>query len=230
MSPTIPSPAAPSRGPGRPRHSEGEGGDVRERLLDAAIELAVEHGFEASGLREIAAHAEVSPGMIAYYFGDREGLYEAMFRRVFDRISAQVQTLLDDPERTAVDRIDEMVRIQVSAIAADPWLPRLIMREVLSRGESRMTEFVGDVVAKGPLIRMVEWLEEEQAKHVIRDDFDPRMLAMTIAGLTSFPFLMLPVVGPHLGLQLDAGFPDRLTEHNQKFISYALRAHSEDER
>ena len=50
----------------------------------AATELAVERGFEASGLREIAARAEVSPGMIAYYFGDRSGLHEAIFERAFD--------------------------------------------------------------------------------------------------------------------------------------------------
>jgi AcrR family transcriptional regulator len=222
--------ASAQRGPGRPRQASGEEGDVRERLLDATTELAVEQGFEACGLREIAAKAEVSSGMIAYYFGDREGLYEAMFQRVFDRIAAQVQALIDDPEQTGTDQLGEMIRIQVSTIAADPWLPRLVMREVLSRADSPMSQFVGNAVAKGPMARMIEWLTEEQANQVIREDFDPRMIAMTIASLAGFPFLMLPVIGPHLGIELDDNFSDRLIAHNQKFISLALRAHSEDER
>jgi AcrR family transcriptional regulator len=217
------------RGPGRPRIEDQSenGGEVRERLLDAATELAVEHGFEASGLREIAARAAVSPGMISYYFGDRQGLYEAMFRRAFDRVGAQVQALLQDSERSGGDRLDEFVRIQVEAIAADPWLPQLIVREVLARAESPSREHFAKSVGGGPLMLMVRWLEEEQARGVLRSDFDPRMMAMTLASLSTFPFLMLPIVGDEIGLEVDETFPRRLIEHNQKFLAYALRAPSE---
>ena len=38
---------------------------------------------------------------------------------------------------------------------------------------------------------IVRWLEEEQARGVLRSDFDPRMMAMTIASLSTFPFLMI---------------------------------------
>lgn len=217
-----------ARGPGRPRQSESEKADVRERLLDAATELAVEQGFEACGLREIAARAEVSPAMISYYFGDRDGLYEAMFGRAFERISEKVAAVMADPLRSGRDRIDDLVAIQVKAIAADPWLPKLVMREVLARNGSPMQEFVSDAVAKGPLQMMVDWIEQEQERHEIRSDYDPRMLAMTIASLTGFPFLMLPLVGDRLGLELDDEFPDRLIAHNQKLLSNALRAHTEE--
>ncbi len=199
-------------------------------MLDAATELAVEQGFDACGLREIASRAEVSPGMIAYYFGDRQGLYEAMFQRAFDRIASKVRALLSDPGRAEGDRIGELVRIQVEAIAADPWLPRLVIREVLVRGESPMADSLGEIIAKGPMQMMIGWLEEEQAKHVIREDLDPRMLAMTIASLTGFPFLMLPVVGDQIGIQLDDDFPEKLIEHNRRILDCALRARTEDER
>ena len=218
-----------ARGPGRPRQSENEKADVRERLLDAATELAVEQGFEACGLREIAARAEVSPAMISYYFGDRDGLYEAMFGRAFERISEKVAAVMADRLRSGRDRIDDLVAIQVKAIAADPWLPKLVMREVLARNGSPMQEFVSDAVAKGALQMMVDWIEQEQERHEIRSDYDPRMLAMTIASLTGFPFLMLPLVGDRLGLELDDEFPDRLIAHNQKLLSNALRAHTEEE-
>ena len=82
---------APARRPGRPRQDDPRAAEVRERLLDAATELTLEHGFDNCGLREIAARAEVSSGMIAYYFGDRRGLYDAMFTRALERVGAQVQ-------------------------------------------------------------------------------------------------------------------------------------------
>lgn len=215
------------RRPGRPRR-EVDAGQVRERLLDAATELAVEQGFEAIGLRQIAARAAVSSGMIAYYFGDRQGLYEAMFQRAFDRVGEQVRMLMEDRERSHRDRLDEFVRIQVEAIAADPWLPQLIVREVLARAESPSRTHFAKRVGGGPLMLMVRWLEEEQQRGVLRSDFDPRMMAMTIASLSVFPFLMLPIVGEEIGLDLDETFPGRLIEHNQKLLAHGLRARSEE--
>jgi TetR/AcrR family transcriptional regulator len=193
------------------------------------MDLAAEQGFDACGLREIAARAEVSSAMIAYYFGDRQGLYEAMFRRAFERVGDKVQGLLADPERKGEDRIDELVRIQVSAMAADPWLPKMIVREVLLPGDSTSRDHFAKSVGQGPLMLMIRWLEEEQERGALRSDFDPRMMALTIASLSVFPFLMVPIVGAEIGLELDDDFPSRLIEHNQRFLALGLRAHSEDE-
>ena len=38
--------------------------------------------------------------MIAYYFGDKQGLYEAMFDAVFDRLLAQLRDLAAAPPET----------------------------------------------------------------------------------------------------------------------------------
>ena len=218
------------RRPGRPRSEASDAGAVRDRLLDAATELAVEQGFEACGIREIASRAQVSSGMIAYYFGDRRGLYEAMFERAIDRVAEQVRILMEDPGRSDGDRLDEFVRIQVAAIAADPWLPKLIVREVLAQGDSSSREKFVRIVGRGPLMLVVRWLEEEQEKGAMRGDFDPRMMAMTIISLSAFPFLMLPIMGGEIGIELDETFPDRLIRHNQDLIARALRARTEEDR
>jgi AcrR family transcriptional regulator len=194
------------------------------------MELASEQGFEACGLREIAARAEVSSAMIAYYFGDRRGLYEAMFRRAFDRVREKVETLMADPERTGGDRLQDLVRLQIESIAADPWLPKLIIREVLLPAEPSSREFFADAIGDGPLMLLIRWLEEEQERGVLRSDLDPRMMAMTIVSLSTFPFLMLPIIGAKIDLEINADFPDSLILHNQKILSLGLRARSEEER
>ena len=223
--------AASLRRPGRPRQdksgAKGDASEVRERLLDAAVEIAVEQGFDSAGLREIARRAEVSPGMISYYFGDRQGLYQAMFERVFARIQEKVDSVLDAPDRSTEDRVADLIRIQISSIAADPWLPRVVMRELLARKDTPLKAFIGEFMAQGPIAMMIERLEEAQADGAISADYDPPMLAMTLASLSGFPFLMLPMLGPHMGLELDGDFPDRLIEHNQKLLSTALRARTE---
>jgi AcrR family transcriptional regulator len=200
---------------------------VRERLIDAATEIAVEKGFDATGIREIATRAQVSSGMISYYFGDRQGLYEAMFQRAFDRVGAEVRARMEDPERSGNDPLDELVRIQVGSIAADPWLPQLIVREVLAKPNSRAR--FAESVGQGPLQLMIRWLEEERARGVLQMDFDPRMMAISIVSLSVFPFLMLPVVADELGLEIDQAFTNRLIEHNQRLLAQGLRARTEEE-
>lgn len=55
--------------------------DVRRRqLIDATIDSLAEIGFNASTLAQIARRAGVSPGLVAHYFGDKDGLLEATLR------------------------------------------------------------------------------------------------------------------------------------------------------
>ncbi|MHA7836366.1 MAG: TetR/AcrR family transcriptional regulator [bacterium] len=224
---------APIRRPGRPRLDEKDGLAVRERLIEAATTLAVEQGFEACGLREIAARAEVSPGMIAYYFGDREGLHEAMFQRAFERVTEQVRSLLEQQtsgrhEDETHDRLDELIRIHVMSLAADPWLPKLIARDVLSADDSPLRVRAAERLRSGPVPIIVRWIEEEQARGLLRSDLDPRLMAISIASLAVFPFLAIPLVGSRLGLELDDTGVLGLIEHNRKVLSQGIRALTEE--
>lgn len=61
--------------------------DVRRRqLIDATIESLAEIGFNASTLAQIARRAGVSPGLVAHYFGDKDGLLEATLRHLSLRL------------------------------------------------------------------------------------------------------------------------------------------------
>jgi AcrR family transcriptional regulator len=52
---------------------------ARTRLLDASLRLFAERGFAKTSTREIASAAKVNISSISYYFGDKAGLYKAVF-------------------------------------------------------------------------------------------------------------------------------------------------------
>ena len=56
-----------------------DGLETRTRLLDAALVLFAEKGFAKTSTREIALAAKVNVASISYYFGDKAGLYRAVF-------------------------------------------------------------------------------------------------------------------------------------------------------
>jgi AcrR family transcriptional regulator len=62
-----------------PKAIRSDGLEARNRLLDAALALFAEHGFAKTSTREIAQAAQVNVASISYYFGDKEGLYRAVF-------------------------------------------------------------------------------------------------------------------------------------------------------
>ena len=168
------------RRPGRPRQDERSQA-VREALLDAATELAVERGFDAVGTREIAERAGASQGMIAYYFGDKQGLYVALFERAFERMSGQVEAMLG-AEGPNEGSLDGVIDLHVSALAADPWIPQLIAREVLAR-DTPVRKTFEQRVGDGPMTMMVDWIEREIAAGRLRSDLHPELTAMSIAAL-----------------------------------------------
>ena len=60
----------------------------RAQLIEVTIDSLAEKGFVGSTLAEIAGRANVSPGLVAHYFGDKDGLLEAAFRSLTRRLGA----------------------------------------------------------------------------------------------------------------------------------------------
>ncbi|MFM0594942.1 CerR family C-terminal domain-containing protein [Paraburkholderia dilworthii] len=90
----------------RLRHSpEGgyaRGEETRHRIIEAAVDLFGEHGFEGASTREIAARAGVNAPALQYYFENKEGVYRAC-----------VEALADDALKTfgpAIEHAQQVVR------------------------------------------------------------------------------------------------------------------------
>jgi TetR/AcrR family transcriptional regulator, regulator of cefoperazone and chloramphenicol sensitivity len=53
--------------------------DARQRLLLSGLRLFAQQGFSKTSTRELAEAARVNVAAISYYFGDKAGLYRAVF-------------------------------------------------------------------------------------------------------------------------------------------------------
>lgn len=63
-------------------------------FVDAALELLVEHGYEALTLAKVAERVEYAVGAIYRYFASKDELLVAVQVRVLDQLFAEVQTAL----------------------------------------------------------------------------------------------------------------------------------------
>ena len=58
-----------------------KGGRTRSRILEAALKLFLERGFETTTMRAVADAADVSLGNAYYYFASKEQLVQAFYER-----------------------------------------------------------------------------------------------------------------------------------------------------
>jgi AcrR family transcriptional regulator len=72
-------------------------GDVRQRLLGAALERFNTQGYAATSVREIVAAAGVSKPVLYYHFGSKEGLYVALMESTLAGFHAQIDLLAAAP-------------------------------------------------------------------------------------------------------------------------------------
>ena len=63
----------------------------RQQLIEVTIDSLAQVGYVGSTLAQIAQRAGVSPGLVAHYFGDKDGLLEATFRSLAKGIGERVR-------------------------------------------------------------------------------------------------------------------------------------------
>ncbi len=66
----------------------------RRQLVEVTIDSLAEVGYVGSTLAQIAQRAGVSPGLVAHYFGDKDGLLEATFRSLARHLADRVDQRL----------------------------------------------------------------------------------------------------------------------------------------
>jgi TetR/AcrR family transcriptional regulator len=181
--------SAKRRAPGRPL---ADSPDLRGRLVDAAVLCFARKGIAATSLRDIASEAGVTPALLHYYFGDKNQLQgEVIAHKILP-----VFTALREPLVEAGDDVAALIAGFVNGIgrivAEHPWLPALWVREVLCEGGA-LRDLLFDRL--GPLLpqMMAGRFADAQARGRINPDLDPRLLMVSLVGLTLFPAAGAPI-------------------------------------
>ena len=78
--------------------------DTRERILDAAELVFMQHGYDGSSMRVVTAEAGVNLAAANYHFGSKEALMQAVLRRRLDVINSERMRRLDEAEAKAAGK------------------------------------------------------------------------------------------------------------------------------
>jgi len=139
----------------------------RPEVLDAALDLFLQHGYEGTSMDAIAGAAGVTKPVVYACFPSKDELFRALLTREEERILSEIQeafaeTDLADPEATLIEGLTGFLR----AVAASPEVYRIIflgegggnaaIARRIQRGRQAQVEALS-VLARG-------WLESRPAR------------------------------------------------------------------
>jgi AcrR family transcriptional regulator len=84
--------------------------ETRTRILDAAEELFMQHGFEGTSMRLLTSRAAVNLAAVNYHFGSKDALIEAVFHRRLDPMNAERIAELDRLEAKGTPPTEAIIR------------------------------------------------------------------------------------------------------------------------
>jgi len=106
----------------------------RDVVLDAASRLFAEHGYNETGMTEIAKSVSFSVGKLYNLFENKEDLFVSL---VDDRMRhlVEVSASTTDPNASAMTRLRQRVRAAVTYFADDPYFSRIFLSEYPSTAD-----------------------------------------------------------------------------------------------
>jgi TetR/AcrR family transcriptional regulator len=157
-----------------------------QAILEAAVQLFSQYGYDGVSMRGIAEAAGVSKANIYHHFRSKEALYLAIVKHSSTRLTA----LLEDLAAGSADfpkRVQEFAGRHLEHLFDNGTTVRLVLREAFAGDERRSRVLVEQVV--GALFRqLTEIFEAGQSAGVVRDDLDPGLCATLLIGADLFYF------------------------------------------
>lgn len=181
---------ASARTPGRPA---ADGPDQQSRIIDAALACYVRKGIGATSIRDVAGEAGVTPALVHYYFGDARHLMEQVIAlRLMPVFGTVRDAVLDAGGDGPAALVRGFVDAICTAVQAHPWWPALWVREVVSEGGA-LRDLLVTRVAPELTQAIARRFAMAQERGRLNPDLDPRLIVVSLIGLTLFPAAGAPI-------------------------------------
>jgi TetR/AcrR family transcriptional regulator len=165
------------------------------RIVATAEGIFAEQGLAGARMDEIARAAKVNKALLYYYFHSKEELHRFVLETLLSQLSTKVGDAGADAP-SARKRLSAIVDNFFDFVLAHPNYPRLIQREIMSRGPN-MEWIVSEYYRPlhGRLVRLIEeGISDGEFRHV-----DARNAAVSVTSIMVHYFAAAPVLRSVLG-------------------------------
>jgi AcrR family transcriptional regulator len=179
--------------------------DKRHQIIDTALGLFAEKGFEGTSIRDIAEKASVNVAMVNYYFGTKEKLFEQIVEYKSSATRGLLDEILKNETITAIQKIEAVIDSYIEKLFTHRLFHRLIQQElILNQREALQDSIVNNFIPNANIVRNI--IESG----IKKGDFKKVDIELTIATLN----------GTINQVLLSRKFCNRLMNKHDDYIPY----------
>ena len=184
------------RKPGEPNSRTLQKEATRAAILQAALQIFSEHGFQASSTRDIAARAQVHHALIKYHFNNKDDLWREavkfLFRRQAEELSFEPPPGALKTARGRREHAREVLRRFVIYCAHHPEHARLMVQE--SVRDSNRLRWAADHFIKKTAKAAADLVRMLQQEKILPPEVSPTALIYIIVGASQLFYTLAPEV------------------------------------
>lgn len=163
----------------RAREPKRDKDATRAALLAAGEKLFAAKSFEGATFDAIAEEAGVNKALIAYYFGSKEGLHDAVIEKLCADVLADVAARMGAATPDHAKNFASYIGALTLALWERPSMPAILLREYLSGSMQQRKSPFANV---SQFLKTTERLYEAGRKAGAFRAIDPHILHLSIVG------------------------------------------------
>jgi len=179
---------------------------AEQRILSAARLEFCEKGLDGARMQAIADQAGTNKALLHYYFRSKEKLFEAALKEIISSIWTDVRGRLDahQSETDLRTLIHAIVSAYITAFAAQPAVPKMIIREI-AVGSAAFFDAVSEFISSFHMVpeAIFSIYYKELNRGAIKR-IEPIHFMMNLMGMCISTFIVKPIA-EHIALRTGNG-------------------------
>lgn len=196
MSASSPSDDAPPAAASRTARAA----ETRERILQAALRLFAQKGFDGTSVDEVVTAAKINKRMVYHYFSNKRGLYAAALERVFEQLATLEAGVFTDAPSPGI-ALERLLTLYFNFLHEHPEFVALLLWENLQGG--RHLDALPAAVTKAPILEALgRVIDAGIASGEIRPEIDKQHMLINLMGLCMIYYSNHHTLSRTVGLDL----------------------------
>lgn len=202
--------------------------DKKSQIIEAAIELFAEKGFEGTSIRDLAAKADVNVAMINYYFGSKEKLFECMVQQKAAYTKDLLEGIVNNNALSEIEKIYQIIDAYITRLFSSRKFHRIIHHEIMLNERETLQNAIVNLLYPNSLY--IKGIVEAGIKKGVFKKVDSMLVVATIVGTINQVLLSKKFCNKHLNKEddyipyEDPKFKKRVSDHLKDLMhSYLLK-------
>jgi AcrR family transcriptional regulator len=126
--------------------------DKKIHIINHAVELFAEKGFEGTCIRDLAARAGVNVAMINYYFGSKEKLFESLVEERASYSRGILDVIANNTSYSDIEKIERIIDAYINKLFTNRKFHRLLLQEMMLSQRETLAQAIVEILYPNSLI------------------------------------------------------------------------------